>query len=81
METWDILKELGLFFAVFLVVPLYIQWDLFIIVQFAIPAQYHQFPSKIILVLKSLHLNLLNIMILLTLKVVLGDHPTRLETI
>ena len=31
------------------------------------------------LVFKMLHMNLLNIVILLTLKVVLGDHPIRLE--
>ena len=30
---------------------------------------------------KMLHLNLLNIMNLLTLKIVLGDHPTRLKNI
>ena len=33
---------------------------------------------KFILVFKKLHMNILNIVILYTLKVVLGDHPTRL---
>ena len=33
-------------------------------------------PSNLMLAFKRLHLNLLNIMIVLTLKVVLGDHPT-----
>ena len=36
---------------------------------------------KFLLVFKRLHLNLLNIMTLLNLKIVPGDHPTRLATI
>ena len=74
-------KELGLFYVPFLTVRLYIQLDQFIIVQVTLPTLYHQVPSSFILVLKRLHLNLLNIVTLLTLKVFLGDHPTRIATI
>ena len=81
METRDMLKELGLLYVAFLTVRLYTQLDPFIIVQVTLPTLYHQVPSSLILVLKRLHLNLLNIVTLLALKVVLGDHPTRLATI
>ena len=74
-------KGLGLFYVAFLTDPLYIQLDQFIIVQVTLPTQYHQVPSSFILVLRKLHMNLLNIVILLTLKVVLGDHPIILATI
>ena len=73
-------KELGLFY-VFPSLSHYIQWDQFIIVQVTLPIPSHQAPSNYVLVFKKLHLNLLNIVTLLTLKVVLGDHPTRLKTI
>ena len=81
METQDMPKGLGLFYVAFLTVPLYIQLDQFIIVQVTLTTLYHQVPSSFILVLRQFHLNLLNIVTLLTLKVVLGDHPTRLATI
>ena len=81
METQDIPKELGLFYVDFLTVQLYIHLDQFIIFQFTLPTLYHQAPSSFILVLKMLHLNLLNTVALLTLKVVLGYHPTRIATI
>ena len=66
METKDMLKGLGLFYVAFLTVWLYIQSDQFIIVQVTLPTQYHQVPSIFILVSRKLHLNLLNIVILLT---------------
>ena len=72
-------KELGLFYIDFLTVPLYIQWDQFIIVQVTLTTPSHQVTSNFILVLKSLHLNLLNIVNSLTLRDVLGDHPARLK--
>ena len=75
------LKELGLFYVALLTVQLYTQLDQFIIVQVTLSILYHQVPSSFILVLRKLHLNLLNIVTLLTLKVVLGDHPTILVTI
>ena len=81
MKTQDMPKELGLFYVAFLTVWLYIQLDQFIIVQVTLPTIYNQVPSSFILVLRKLHLNLLNIVILLTLKVVLGYYPTRLATI
>ena len=81
METHDMPNELGLFYVAFLTVLLYIQLDQFIVVQVTLPTLYHQVPSSFILVLRKLHLNLLNIVTFLTLKVVLGDHPTRLVTI
>ena len=81
METRDMPNELGLFYVAFLTVRLYIQLDQFIIVQVTLPTLYHQVPSSFILVLKRLHLNLLNIATLLTLKVVLGDHSTRLKKV
>ena len=46
-----------------------------------LPTPSHQAPSNFMLDLKSLHLNLFNIVTFLTLKAVLGDHPTRLKTI
>ena len=81
MLTQDIPKELGLFYVAFLTVQLYIQLDQFIIFRVTLPTLYHQVPSSFILVFKRLHLNLLKIVTLLTLKVVLGDHHTRLATI
>ena len=56
-------------------------WETPIIVQVTLPKLYHQVPSSFILVLKILHLNLLNIVTLLNLKVVHGDYHTRLATI
>ena len=79
METRDMTKELILFYIVFLTVPLYIQWYKFIIVQFTLPTSSHPVPSNFMFFLKRLHLDLLNIVTLLTLKVVLGDHPTILK--
>ena len=70
-------KELGLFYVDFLTVPFYIQWDQFIIFQVTFKTPYHQVPSNFMLGFKILHMNLLNILTLLTLKVSLGDHPTR----
>ena len=77
METQDITKLLGLFYVAFLTVQLYIQFGQFIIVQVTLPTLYNQAPSSFILFVKSLHLKLLNILTLLTLKVVLVDHSTR----
>ena len=81
METRDITKELGLFYVSFLPVWLHVQLDQFIIFQVTLPTLYHQVPSIFILVFKRLHKNLLNVVTLLTLKVVLGDHHTRITTI
>ena len=81
METRDMPKELGLFYDTFLTVQLYIQWDQFIIFQVTLPKISHQVPSSFIFVFKRLHLNLLNIVNSLTLRVVLGYHHTRLKTI
>ena len=72
-------NELGLFYVALLTVRLYIQSDQFSIVQVTVTTLYHQVPSGFILVLKSLHMNLLNIVTLLILRVVLGDLPTRLK--
>ena len=79
METRYMHKGLGLFYVASLTIWLYIQLDQFIIVQITLPQLYHQVPSSFIMVFKRLHLNLLNIVTLLTLKVVLGDHPTSLR--
>ena len=76
MKTNDMSKELGLFS-----VTVYIQWYQFIIVQVNLSTPYNQVTSNFMLGLKSLHLNLLNIVTLLTLNVVIGDHPTRLKKI
>ena len=81
METRDIPKELGLLYIASLTIKLYIQWDQFNIVQVTLPTPSHKVPSNFMLVLKLLHLTLLNIVTLLNLKVVLGDHHTRLTTI
>ena len=69
METLDIPKELGLFYVTFLNVPLYIQWDQFIIFQVTLPTPYQQVPSNFMLAFKRLCLNLLNIVYFLNLKV------------
>ena len=74
-------QGIGIIYVAFLTVRLYIQLDQFIIFQVTLPTLYHHVPSSFILVLKRLHMNLLNIVTLLTLKVVLGDHLTRLATI
>ena len=73
-------QVIGIIFVAFLTVQLYIQWDQLIIATVTLPALFHQVPLNFILVFKRLHLNLLNIVYLLTLKVVLGDHHTRLKT-
>ena len=65
----------------FLTVPLYIRWGQFIIFQVTLTRPSHQVTSNFMLVLKRLHLNLLNIVILFILKVVLRYHPTILKTI
>ena len=73
METRDMPKGLGLFYVAFLTVPLYIQLDQFITIQVTLPTPYHQVPSSFILVLRRLHMKLLNIVTLFILKVVLED--------
>ena len=72
---------LGLFYVIFLTLQLYTRWGQFIIVQFTLPTPPHWVTSIIFRVFKSLHLNLLNIVTLLDLKVVIGYHPTILKTI
>ena len=72
-------KKLGLLYVSFLTVPLYIQWYQFIIVQTILPTPYYQFIPNFILSFKRLSMNLFNIVTFLTLKVVLGYHPTRLK--
>ena len=81
MKTHNAPKELVFLNAVLLTVPLYIQWDGFIIVRviFSTPSQ--QFLSNFMLAFKILRLNLLKIVTLLTLKVVLGYYPNRNKTI
>ena len=79
IKTRDMHKQLELFYVVLLTVTLYIKWDHFIIVQATLTTPSHQAPSNFMLDLKSLRPNLLNIMTLLTLKVVLGDHRIRLK--
>ena len=81
IETRDMSKELALFCVYFLTVRLYIQLGQFIIIQFTLPKPYYQVPSSVKLVFKILHLHLLNILTLLTLRVVIGYHHTRLTTI
>ena len=66
-------KKLVIFFVAFLTVRLYIQLDQYIIVQVTLPTLYHQVTSNFMLLFKCFYLNLLNIVTLLTFKVVLGD--------
>ena len=75
------LKELGLSYIDFLIVPLFIHWDQFIIVQVALPTPYHEVPSNSMLVFKRLPLNLLNIVIFFNPGIVIGYHPTGLKKI
>ena len=42
METWDMPKELGIFYVSFQTVPLCIQWDQFIIFQVTLPKSSHK---------------------------------------
>ena len=79
-NTWHA-QVIGIILRCFLTVLLYIWWNQFIIFQVTLPTPSHQVPSNFMLVLKRLHLNLLNIIILLTFKFVLGDHHTRLKNI
>ena len=72
---------MGLFYVAFLTVPVYIQWDKFIIVQVNLSTPYHHVTSNCMFGFKSLHMNPLNIVILLALKVVLVYHSTTLKTI
>ena len=58
-----------------------IQWEKFIIVQVILPKPYHQVPSNFMLDFKSLCMNLLKIVILLTIRVVLGNRPKIIKTI
>ena len=81
MEIRDMHKELVFFNAVLLTVPLYIRWDQFVIVQVTLTTPYNKVEYHFMLVFKRLHLNLLNIVTLLTHKVVLRDHPSRTKTI
>ena len=74
-------KELVLFYVAFLTFRLYIHLDQFIIFGVTLPTLYHQVPSSFILVFKRLNLKLLKIVTLLTLKAILGNHPTRIATI
>ena len=62
-------------------VILYIQWGDFIIFHVTFPTPSDWVPFNFIFNFKRLHINLLNILILLTLRVVLGYHSTRLKTI
>ena len=78
MENYQVI---GIIYVPFLTVLLYNQWEQFMIVQVTLPTPSHQAPSNFKLAFKRLYLNFLNIVALLTLKVVLGDYPTRLETI
>ena len=72
-------NKLGPIYVAFLTVPLYIQWDQFIIVQLTLPTPSHQVPSNFMLDFKRLRRNLLNIVTLLIPKVVIGDHLTQLK--
>ena len=81
MERRDMTNELGLFYVIFLTVLLYILWEQLIIVHVSLPTPSHLVPSNFMFILKKLDMNLLNIMILLTIKLIIRDQPTRLKTI
>ena len=72
-------QGIGIIFIAFLNVQFYIQRDQFIIFQVTLTTLSHQVPQNFMLVLKKLHLKLLNIVTLLTLKVVLGYHHNRIK--
>ena len=74
-------NELGLFYVIFLTVLLYILWEQLIIVHVSLPTPSHLVPSNFMFILKKLNMNLLNIVILLTIKLIIRDQPTRLKTI
>ena len=63
METWDMTNELGLFYVVFVTVPLHLWWEQFIIVRVTLPKTYHRGTSNFMLVFRRLHMNLLKIVI------------------
>ena len=72
-------QEIGIIYFNLRTVTLYTQWYQFIIVQVTLPIPSHWVTSNFILVFKRLHLNILNIVILYTLKLVPVDHPSRLK--
>ena len=74
IETWETTKEFGLFYVAFLTVPLFIQRYQFIIVKVNLPTPSNHVPSDFMLDFKRLRLNILEIVTLLTLKVILGDY-------
>ena len=61
IEKQEMTKGLGLFYVALLTVPLYTQLEQFIIVQVTLPTLSYQATTNFMLVLKRLHLNLLNI--------------------
>ena len=72
-------QGIGIILCPFPECPIIYPVGLFIIVQVTLPTPYHQLPSNFMLVFRRLHMNLLNIVALLNLKVLIGDHPTRLK--
>ena len=73
-------QGIGIFYAALLTVRIYPPLDQCISVQVTLLTLNHKVPSSFILFFKRLHLNLLNIVTLSTLKVFLGDHPTAQES-
>ena len=65
-------QTVGIIYVIFLIIPLYIKWSHFNIVQVTLLTPYHQVPSNLMLVFKRFCLNLLNIVALLTLRVIIG---------
>ena len=72
-------QVIGIVLCRFIKFPIIYPVGQFIIVQVTLPTPPHWLTSNFMLVFKSLNMNLLNIVTLLALKVVLGDHPNRLK--
>ena len=62
-------QVIGIVLCFPLTVPLYIQWEQFIVVQVTLPTPYHQGKSNIMLAFKMLHMNLLNMQVQLSVGV------------
>ena len=54
-------QVIGIFFVIFVTVTLYIRCDQFIIFQVTLPTPSYRMPSNLMLILKKLHLNFLNL--------------------
>ena len=68
-------QVIGIFYVFLKHLPLYILRGTFVTFQVTLTIPYHWVTLNVMLVFKMIRLNLLNIVILCTLKIVCGGHP------